>query len=59
MKCSPNKLNCKRCHRDVVPVIKMAGQICPLCRIILEPLTIAEVIMDPDPIPVKNEEKAI
>jgi hypothetical protein len=43
MKCSPNKLNCKRCRRDVVPVIKMAGQICPFCRIILEPVTIAEV----------------
>lgn len=49
-----NKLNCERCRRKVTPVQKMAGRICPLCRIILEPLTIAEVTMDPDPNPIKE-----
>lgn len=52
-----NKLNCPRCRREVTPVQKMGGQICPLCRIILEPVTIAEVTMDPDPIPVEKSEK--
>jgi hypothetical protein len=37
------KLNCPRCRREVTPVQKMGGQICPLCRIILEPVQIAEV----------------
>ena len=56
------KLNCPRCRREVTPVQKMGGQICPLCRIILEPVQIAEVklvnnwrkLMDPDPIPVEK-----
>lgn len=37
------KLNCPRCRREVIPVQKISGKICPLCRIILEPVIISEI----------------
>lgn len=39
------KLNCERCRREVVPIQKMGGRVCPYCRIILDPVIIAEVIL--------------
>jgi DNA-directed RNA polymerase subunit RPC12/RpoP len=53
---------CERCNQSVKPIEKMAGGICPLCRIILKPRdyyamkekSTEKTSKDPDPIPTEE-----